>query len=51
MTLHYFTAIEVFMPFLQDDIMLPDRILHQYEAAKKNTNAVSITVGYTTFQL
>ncbi|XP_023718290.1 UDP-GlcNAc:betaGal beta-1,3-N-acetylglucosaminyltransferase-like protein 1 isoform X1 [Cryptotermes secundus] len=23
-----------------DDIMLPDRILHQYETAKKNTNAI-----------
>jgi hypothetical protein len=26
--------------------MLPDRILCQYEAAKKNTNAVSKAVGY-----
>jgi hypothetical protein len=36
-----------FIFLLQDDIMLPDRILHQYEAAKENTNAVSKATGYT----
>jgi hypothetical protein len=40
-------SVSVFIFLLQDDIMLPDRILRQYEAAKENTTAVSNATGYT----
>jgi hypothetical protein len=49
MALHCDMSVEVSFFFLQDDDMLPDRILHQYDAAKKNGNAVSRMIGYTTF--
>lgn len=51
MTLHCDMSIEVSFFSLQDDIMLPDRILHQYDAAKKNGSAVSRMISYTTFEL
>jgi len=43
--------MQIFMLFLQDDIMLPDRILYQYEAAKNNRNTVSIVSGYSAIWL
>ena len=42
-----YMSVSVFIFLLQDDIMLPDRILRQYEAAKENTDAVSKATGYT----
>jgi hypothetical protein len=42
-----YMSVSVFIFLLQDDIMLPDRILRQYEAAKENKNAVSKATGYT----
>jgi hypothetical protein len=48
-----YMSVPVFIFLLQDDIMLPDRILRQYEAAKENTNAVStqlvIHFSYSSF--